>query len=52
MSKKSNLIFALNRFNRCMLRNEVDDMATDATIGIEALIAGGTKRRNHLYYFK
>ena len=41
--KKSNLIFALNRFNRCMLRNEVDDMATDATIGIEALIAGGTK---------
>ena len=26
-----------------MLRNEVDDMATDATIGIEALIAGGTK---------
>lgn len=42
-AKKSNLIFALNRFNRCMLRNEVDDMATDATIGLEALLAGGTK---------
>lgn len=42
-ANKSNLLFALNRFNRCMLRNEVDDMATDATIGIEALLAGGTK---------
>lgn len=41
--KKSNLLFALNRFNRCMLRNEIDDMATDATIGLEALLAGGTK---------
>lgn len=40
---KGNLLFALNRFNRCMLRNEVDDMATDATIGLEALLAGGTK---------
>jgi len=40
---KHNLIFALKRFNRCMLRNEVDDMATDATIGLEALLAGGTK---------
>lgn len=40
---KSNLIFSLNRFNRCMLRNEKDDMATDATIGIEALLSGGTK---------
>ncbi len=42
-ANKSNLLFALNRFNRCMLRNDVDDMATDATIGIEALLAGGTK---------
>ena len=42
-SKKGNLFFALNRFNRCMLRNEVDDMATDATIGLESLLAGGTK---------
>ena len=40
---KQNLLFALKRFNRCMLRNEVDDMATDATIGLEALLAGGTK---------
>lgn len=40
---KQKLIFALKRFNRCMLRNETDDMATDATIGIEALLAGGTK---------
>lgn len=38
-----NLSFALNRFNRCMLRNEIDDRATDATIGLEALLAGGTK---------
>lgn len=41
--EKSNLIFSLNRFNRCMLRNEKDDMATDATIGIEALLSGGAK---------
>lgn len=41
--KNGNLLFALSRFNRCMLRNEIDDMATDATIGIEALLAGGTK---------
>lgn len=41
--KKSNFLFALNRFNRCMLRNDEDDMATDATIGLEALLAGGTK---------
>lgn len=40
---KQNLLFAIKRFNRCMLRNEVDDMATDATIGLEALLAGGTK---------
>lgn len=42
VSKNNGLLFALNRFNRCMLRNEVDDMATDATIGLEALLAGGT----------
>ena len=40
---KQNLLFSLKRFNRCLLRNEVDDMATDATIGLEALLAGGTK---------
>lgn len=40
---KSNILFALKRFNRCNLRNEVDDTATDATIGLEALLAGGTK---------
>lgn len=38
----SNFLFALKRLNRCMLRNEVDDMAIDATIGLEALLAGGT----------
>ena len=31
------------RFNRCMLRDEIDDMTTDACIGIEALLARGTK---------
>ena len=41
--EKQNLMFALRRFNRCMLRNEIDDMATDAAIGLEALLAGGTK---------
>lgn len=35
-----NILFALNRFNRCMLRNEPDDMAIDATIGLEALLVG------------
>lgn len=40
---KGNLSFALKRLNRCMLRDEEDDMAIDATIGLEALLAGGTK---------
>lgn len=35
--------FALTRFNRCMLRDEIDDMSTDACIGLESLLAGGTK---------
>ncbi len=39
----SNVLFALKRLNRCMLRNEVDDMAIDASIGLEALLAGGSK---------
>jgi len=39
----SNLFFALKRLNRCMLRNEVDDMLIDATIGLESLLSGGTK---------
>ena len=41
--KNSHLAFALKRLNRCMLRNEVDDMAIDATIGLESMLAGGTK---------
>lgn len=41
--KKGNLSFALKRLNRCMLREENDDMAIDATIGLEALLSGGTK---------
>ena len=40
---KGGLTFALKRLNRCMLRDEDDDMAIDATIGLEALLAGGTK---------
>lgn len=42
-NNNSKLFFALKRLNRCMLRNEVDDMAIDATIGLEALLSGGTK---------
>ena len=38
-----NLFFALKRLNRCMLRDEDDDMAIDATIGLESLLSGGTK---------
>lgn len=38
-----NLVFALKRFNRCMLRDEDDDMTLDATIGLEALLSGETK---------
>ena len=41
--KNSNFMFALKRLNRCMLRNEQDDMAIDATIGLEALLSGGAK---------
>ena len=37
------LFFALKRLNRCMLRDENDDMAIDATIGLESLLSGGTK---------
>ena len=40
---KGNLVFALKRLNRCMLRDEDDDMAIDATIGLEALLSGGAK---------
>lgn len=42
-TSRSNLTFALKRLNRCMLRNEKDDMAIDATIGLESLLSGGTK---------
>lgn len=30
------LKFPIMRFNRCMLRDEVDDMTTDACIGLES----------------
>lgn len=40
---KGNLAFALRRLNRCMLRDEDDDMAIDATIGLEALLSGNVK---------
>lgn len=36
------LRFPLMRFNRCMLRDQIDDMTTDACIGLESLLAGGT----------
>lgn len=40
--KNDKLLFSLKRLNRCMLRNDNDDMAIDATIGLESLLAGGT----------
>lgn len=36
------LKFSLMRFNRCALREELDDITTDACIGLESLLAGGT----------
>ena len=41
--KCNHLIFSLKRLNRCMLRNEDDDRAIDATIGLESLLSGGNK---------
>ena len=41
--KTGKLFFALKRLNRCMLRDEKDDRAIDATIGLEALLSGGTQ---------
>ncbi|QHI73478.1 hypothetical protein [Aminipila terrae] len=43
--RKGNLSFALKRLNRCMLRDEDDDMAIDATIGLESLLSGVRKAR-------
>lgn len=40
-TKEKALKFSLMRLNRCMLRDEVDDMTTDACIGLESLLAGG-----------
>jgi hypothetical protein len=39
-NNEKKLKFALMRFNRCMLRDEVDDMTTGACIGLESLLAG------------
>ena len=36
------LKFSLMRYNRCVLREELDDITTDACIGLESLLAGGT----------
>lgn len=41
-ANEQKLKFSLMRFNRCMLRDETDDMITDACIGIESLLSGGT----------
>lgn len=40
---ENKISFSLSRYNRCMLRDEIDDMSTDACIGLESLLAGGTK---------
>lgn len=37
------LAIGINRLNRCMLREEEDDTALDAIIGIETLVSGGTQ---------
>lgn len=42
-SKNNKLFFAMNRLNRCLLRDKTDDAVIDATIGLEALLSGGTK---------
>ncbi len=42
-ANEKKLKFPLMRLNRCMLRDSVDDMTTDACIGIESLLAGGTQ---------
>ena len=34
---------AVQRLNRCLLREEIDDTALDAIIGIEMLLSGGTQ---------
>lgn len=41
-NNEKRLKFSLMRFNRCMLREELDDITTDACIGLESLLAGGT----------
>ena len=37
------VVIALQRLNRCMLRNSDDDIALDAIIGIETLLSGDTR---------
>lgn len=37
------LDFALRRYNRCALREEIDDQVTDACIGLESLLSGNAK---------
>lgn len=37
------LDFALRRYNRCVLREEIDDQVTDACIGLESLLSGDAK---------
>ena len=39
----SRVFVAIQRLNRCMLREADDDTALDAIIGIEALLSGGTQ---------
>ena len=40
---KNRVSFALKRFNRCLLRNEPDDMTVDAIIGLESLLCEDVK---------
>ena len=37
------LDFALRRYNRCVLREEIDDQVTDACIGLESFLSGDAK---------
>ena len=43
LKKSGKIFFALNRFNRCILRSENDDKIIDAAIGLEAILSGERK---------
>lgn len=42
-TRYNSILFAIKRLNRCMLREDEEDTAVDAVIGIEALLSGGCR---------